>query len=298
MRDPYAAFEALVAPARPSATLPRLIIGTVLTVVLFFSLIYCVSALLTVLSSAETLQRYDTALATGNTPLGVLANLYVFALVIIALAITLKQVHGRTLQSVIGDLNRARTQFLRVIWFLVILHLVLMVLLPGNPRAEPEPNMDLSRWLVFLPLALPAILIQTSAEELAFRGYLQSQLAARFAHPVIWLTVPAILFGLLHYDTITQGDNAGVVLLWATAFGLASADITARAGTLGPAIALHFMNNGAAILVAAPTGNFDGLALYTYPFSLDDAGSLWIWAPVDLMVLFISWLVTRLALRC
>jgi len=76
-----------------------------------------------------------------------------------------------------------------------------------------------------------------------------------------------------------------------------AADITARAGTLGPAIALHFMNNFAAILLTAPQGNFDGLALYTVPISLTDGSSIWAWAPVEFMVLFCSWLTARIAIR-
>ncbi len=86
-------------------------------------------------------------------------------------------------------------------------------------------------------------------------------------------------------------------MLWATLFGLAAADLTARAGTLGPAIALHLVNNFNAIALAAPEGAFDGLALYTYPFSLASSEALIAWAPIDLMILFCSWLTARLALR-
>lgn len=297
MRDSYEPYEALVAPARPTAALSRLALGLVFTIILFYSLIFCLSALLGLVFSGDTLARYDAALRTGESPLGVMANLYVFGLAAIALTITLRHIHARDILSVIGDLGLAKAQFIRICLYLASLHLVLMVVLPAHPDAVPTPNMNLSDWLILLPLALPAVLVQTGTEELFFRGYLQSQLAARYAQRIIWMGVPALVFGLLHYDTATMGDNALLVTLWATAFGVAVADLTARSGTLGPAVALHFMNNVGAILLAAPDGNFDGLALYTYPFSLDDADAVWIWAPIDMMVLFISWLCARIAIR-
>ncbi len=52
-----------------------------------------------------------------------------------------------------------------------------------------------------------ACLIQTGAEELVFRGYLQQQLAARFASPLIWMVLPALIFGAVHYDPATAGPN-------------------------------------------------------------------------------------------
>lgn len=297
MRDSYEPYEALVAPARPTAPLPRLALGLTFTIILFYSLIFCLSALLGVLFSDEALARYDSTLRTGDSPLGVLANLYIFGLAAIALTITLKQIHARDIASIIGNLALAKTDFGRVCVYLAALHLVLFLLLPGHADAAPKPSMAVFEWLILLPLALPAVLIQTGTEELIFRGYLQSQLAARYSNRFIWMLVPALLFGMLHYDTGALGDNAMLVMIWATAFGVAVADLTARSGTLGPAIALHFVNNVAAILLSAPEGNFDGLALYTYPFSLDDPDAVWIWAPVDIMILFLSWLSARLAIK-
>jgi DNA-directed RNA polymerase subunit RPC12/RpoP len=40
------------------------------------------------------------------------------------------------------------------------------------------------------------VLIQTGAEEVLFRGYLQQQLAARFASPIAWMVLPSAIFAL------------------------------------------------------------------------------------------------------
>src|SRR5690606_23395048 len=116
-------------------------------------------------------------------------------------------------------------------------------------------------WLLLLPLSLTAVLVQTSAEEILFRGYIQQQLAARFASPLIWMVAPAVIFGLLHYRP-DAGANGGLIMLWAAGFALAAADLTARAGTLGPAIALHFMSNTSALLILSAEGTLSGLALF------------------------------------
>ncbi|MGK7651264.1 CPBP family intramembrane glutamic endopeptidase [Roseovarius sp. B08] len=297
MSDAYRPHEALVAAARPTASLVRLVLGAVMLSVLFLSLIFATSALLNVIVPGTPMDDTVTALERGDTPYGVLANLYVFGFILFALAITGRTVHNRTLPSFIGDPGRARHHFGRVCLYMVGLHVALSLLLPATPDLVPETNLNPSLWLSFLPLALPALLIQTGAEELVFRGYLQSQLAARFASPRVWLIVPSILFGLLHHDPIMNGDATWLIVGWATLFGIAAADLTARTGTIGAALGLHFVNNFFAILVVAPENNLDGLALYTYPFALGDTDTLWVWAPLDLMLLLVSWLTARLALR-
>jgi membrane protease YdiL (CAAX protease family) len=233
----------------------------------------------------------------GGTPAGVLVNLFLFGLLILALAITLAVLHRRRLAGLIGPPALALRQFRQVTVALLML-VAVMLLLPGDAGTAPRPNMPFGRWLLLLPLGLIGLVIQTAAEEIAFRGYLQSQLAAWIRHPAIWMGLPSAIFALLHYDPVLNGANTWLVVGWAFGFGLAAADLTARSGTLGPAIALHLVNNFGAVLIAAPTGNFDGLALYVYPFSLGDEDILWHWFPIDLMMLGCSWLAARVALRC
>ena len=141
------------------------------------------------------------------------------------------------------------------------------------------------------------LLIQTGSEELLFRGYLQSQLAARLPHPAAWLILPSALFALGHYAPGVYGGNALLVALWAFAFGLAAADLTARSGTIGPALALHFANNLLAIAVVSPQGQMSGLALWQLPFDATDEAAMLGVLPLDLLGILVGWLATRLALR-
>ncbi|MGR3467619.1 MAG: hypothetical protein ACU0CI_07035, partial [Shimia sp.] len=56
---------------------------------------------------------------------------------------------------------------------------------------DADPGVPFRIWLILLPVALILVALQTGAEEIAFRGYLQSALAARFASPVIWMGIPS-----------------------------------------------------------------------------------------------------------
>jgi len=129
-----------------------------------------------------------------------------------------------------------------------------------------------------------------------FRGYLQQQLAARWNAPLIWMAVPSVLFGLAHYDA-DAGSNAWLVVLWAIMFGLMMADLTARAGSLGPAIALHFVNNLMAMLLIGLPESLSGLALYHYPMGMDNEAAIRALLPLDVMFVVVSWLGARLAIR-
>jgi len=292
----YSAHDILVAPARATASLHRLVIGIAIGVPLFLGLSFGYASLLPIVFGSEAWARISPSVAKATSPEGVLINLLTFGSLIVALAIILRLVHKRGLIGVIGPLRPAARQFTRALVAMILLYGVVL-LIPMPESIEPVPNLDLGRWAAFLPLALIGLFLQVFAEELVFRGYLQSQLAARFASPLIWMVLPSLAFGALHFDPASFGSNAWLVIGWAGLFGLATADLTARFGTLGPATALHFINNFSAILIAAPKGQFDGLALYVYPFTMEDDGAVLAMMPVDLLILVCGWLAIRLALR-
>jgi hypothetical protein len=87
-----------------------------------------------------------------------------------------------------------------------------------------------------------------------------------------------------------------LVVIWAGLFGAAMADLTARAGNLGPAIAVHFINNVMALLIVALPDQLGGAALYLLPFGMSDAEAMRAWMPADFFTTFVMWLVARLTI--
>jgi membrane protease YdiL (CAAX protease family) len=291
----YRAHEALAAPARGKAQLWRLLVGAILIAGVFLlGYQFLERMLLTLLGPAGLA---DLTGATGRSSrVSVLFLLFSFGLIILSVAVALRVAHNRGFLPVLGAPRLFARQFLSVLAMMVLLYAVLAILPPWDMGAPLVRNLSFGAWLLVLPFALAAVLVQVSAEEILFRGYLQQQLAARFATPVIWLGVPSALFGLGHYAPEAV-SYAPLIALWSALFGLAMADLTARAGTLGPAIALHFANNAVAILLVSTPDGLSALALYHSPFDLSDAVVVRAWLPVEFATILVSWLAARLAIR-
>lgn len=288
----YEPHDSLIRPARMSASPARLILGTVMVVAIYLSLLFMfANALPSFLGPGLLNALYDE-----DGPAYVLLLLFQFGFMIVALSMVLRTIHRRQLRTLIGRRDRAVRDFWVCMTYLAPLYLLFWIM-PMPEGFQLEAHKRLIQWLLIVPLALPLIMVQISAEELAFRGYLQSQLAARFRHPLIWMGIPSTLFGLLHYSPELAGENAWMLVAWSAVFGAAAADLTARSGTLGPALALHFVNNVFAILFAAPEGEMDGAALYTFPLALDAPGLATTLLPLELVMTLCAWLCCRLALR-
>ncbi|WGW04188.1 CPBP family intramembrane glutamic endopeptidase [Tropicibacter oceani] len=293
----YAPHERLVLHARRKPEIWRLMLGLMLIAIVMYALSRAFFAILQVVASEQTYFDVYSSIQTATTPSGLLVLLFLMGAMGIGTMVAAELVHQRPAATLFGPRRAFWGDFRRVLVAMAALTLALYALPPWGLIEGTTPNLPLGDWLRLLPLTLIALLIQTGSEELLFRGYLQSQLAARFQRPGVWLVLPSALFASLHYAPQMYGDNAIYVVLWAFAFGLAAADLTARSGTLGPAIALHLVNNFSAMALVSMQGDMSGLALYHLPFGPEDAGALGALLPIDLAVIGVSWLAARLALR-
>lgn len=297
MRWPdYSPHAIFVAPARERPSIWLFLVGLCVAATAFIALNTLFFDFLYSVTGDNSGQIYEDILG-GATPFGMYVQLFTFGLITLSVALVVRLLHRRAMRSLLGPGHPFLRQFTQVCVMLILLTLVLFILPPWDMGESYVPNMALGYWLLLLPLSLLAVLVQSSAEEVLFRGYIQQQLAARFSSPLIWMLLPSALFGFLHYMPATAGENALIVAIWAGIFGLLMADLTARSGTLGPAIALHFINNVSAILIISLPDNLAGLALYVAPFSLDNTELLRAWLPVDFMLMLVFWLGARLAIR-
>ena len=232
-RPAYAAHARFVEPARAVSDLRLLLIGTLVIEAVFQASVHLMEPFLMLVPLAPP----DEVLG-GTTPRGLLIQLSSFAILGLAVVIVSRRLHGRGFASLIGPPDLTLRQLLRVSLLLGALVLV----------------------IEFLPL------IQTGAEELFYRGYIQQQLAARFNQTWVWMVVPSLLFALAHYSPSSPPTEAAQYVIWSFLFGLAAADLTARSGTLGPAIAFHLVNNALAFLLYGDAGGLDsGLSLFLFP---------------------------------
>ncbi|OIQ43980.1 MAG: CAAX protease [Roseobacter sp. MedPE-SW] len=289
----YSAHEALVAPGRPRPQLWRLLLGLCVIAAVSYALNLVVFAVLLEFTSVAWL----VSLEHGDTPVALLIILATFGFLTLGVGLAAGLLQHRSLASLIGAPGLLGQQFTRTCLGGLAVFAVILILPPYDFGAPLVANLHWQLWLGLLPLSLLALLVQVSAEELVFRGYLQQTLAARFRNPVIWLGVPSALFGAAHYMPQEAGDNAILICLWAMGFGLLMADLTARAGTLGPAIAVHFINNIVALLILGSPSSLSGLALYLLPYEMSDVDAMRPWLVVDCATMLVLWLAARLAIR-
>lgn len=289
----YAPHEQLVRPGRAHAQLWKLVVGLLSIGVFVFAL----NTLLIGVVAGAGSEVWAQSVLTGDSPAAMYLLLGSFGIVILAVALAARQLQHRSLGSIIGPMTLTIAQFWSVLRILMILWVVVLILPPYDMGAPLENNLPLSTWLVLLPLSLLAVLIQVSAEEILFRGYIQQALAARFRSPLIWMIMPSALFALGHYQPGQAGENAALIALWAGMFGILMADLTARAGTLGPAIAVHLFNNMIALLFISLPDSLNGLSLFLVPYEMSDTDLLRSWLLADFAMMLVAWLGARLALR-
>lgn len=293
----YSAHERLVLPARTNPQLWKLALGAIVAFVIMNALHRAFFALVYATQSSDTYLDVTQAIQVADTPLGMLLLLFLMGALGVATVVAAELLQKRSLASLVGPRRAFVGQFGKVALALTALTFVLWLVPPWGLPEGTTANMALGQWLVMMPLSLVAIAIQTGSEELFFRGYLQTQLAARFKQVGVWMVVPSALFALGHYAPSVHGDNAWIVTLWAFLFGMAAADLTARSGSLGPAIALHLINNATAMTIVSLDGDMSGLALYTLPFGTNDEAAVRALLPLDLAALGVSWLAARVALK-
>ncbi len=288
-----APFDAFVEPARARPALWRLALGLVLVVAASFGLLVAIeTAAWSALDADLHARLFDRATARAH-PAGTLLVLGSFVAPLLAVPLAAFLVHGRRPGSLIGPPGRAARDFARAAGAAAAVAAAYLLL--WSLAFDSEPGLRPALWALYALPAMALIAVQTGAEELLFRGYLQTQLAARFRSPLAWAVLPSLAFGALHWDPALPWATAAMIVATTAAFGLIAADLTARTGTLGAAWGLHFANNVAAIALVAPPGLLSGLALRLTPYGEADAIMLPVLA-ADLAALGATWLACRWAL--
>ena len=296
----YAPHVAFVAPARASSALIQTVVGFIAVEFLYGVGRQTLDFFLINLAPEAAANVIDRV-----SPGAILWDLFAFGLMIAVLALVVWKTHDRGLGSLIGNARVARRDFLRAFIGAAVLFLTLELALPWWGSDTPTMQ-SLHYWLLLLPWSLLALLVQTSAEELFYRGYLQQQLAARFRQTWVWLIVPNVAFASVHWFNEAAFEDSTRYVIWAFMFGVAASDLVARSGSLGAAIGFHLANNAFAFLVVGERGAPDsGLALFLIPpFAEPPDAALLPAEPilniglgVDIGILVLAWLAVRVAIR-
>ncbi|MEL6681973.1 MAG: CPBP family intramembrane glutamic endopeptidase [Pseudomonadota bacterium] len=285
----HPAFLQYVEPARAFPALWRVIFGLVLWAALAMGFAVVVAVLVSLFRPDLMAEE---SIFGGTTPFGVVSFLGVFGGAFLAIWLVARALHNRGLRSLIGTGPVLRNFFIGAGVFLGLQAINIGL---WHIFYDSVPNVSLDVFLFWLPILVVVLVLQTGAEELAFRGYVMQQLAARFASPVVWMVVPPILFALMHFNPSSYGPLTWVVIGLIFFLAMLWADLTRVTGNLGAAWGWHFANNFIVFGVLGSPGEMDGLAMRVTPY--DVVGT----PPVAYLgfvaTLLLTWAILRRLLR-
>lgn len=246
-------------------TLPRLALGTLVVVLVWFAATAAalvVGTYLYVRSGAAAGPKgfVETFMAT---PTGVIVTLLSFAGIWLGLWIAMRWIHREALSSLIGNSRRIVWPSLlkglaAVLITSALSELLLYALHPGIERAP----VAWSTWLVVLVPMVLLVFLQTSSEEMLFRGYLLRALAFRFRSPLVWAQLPLFVFTVLHWSAASSSLNAAV-LVSIGAFAVLLTVLVYATGNLSAAFGAHLGNNLTSFLFISHQDGLGAFALFS-----------------------------------
>lgn len=264
---PFRAFVAKTAEGRNS--LPRILIGTFIIVAIWLA------GTVVLLAAGAVAWEHGwlpgpPRTGEGNllgsffeTRTGMAAMILTLGSIWPGVWLVMRLLHRRRLKTLFGADDRLDWRAFRraAVAAIVAATLLSLVNLATDPSVT-RSDLDLGSWTVLLlPLAL-VLLIQTSAEEILFRGYLLQSLAGRFRSPWIWAVLPALVFAACHWSPGALPWMNGAVLFSIALFAGLAVWLVRRTGNLGTAMGFHFGNNLVALLFVSSSRDGEPLALY------------------------------------
>jgi len=200
----------------------------------------------------------------SKSPLGLALMLLPFSLLLVSTLIAVRLLHQRPIGTLIG--SRGRISWLQawrgfVLFFLLgaIVSIVESLIYPGRYSLNPSFMDTLPIFLVGLVL----IPIQTSAEEVFFRGYLLQGLGRLTQNWLLLSLANGILFTLPHLSNPEAEGQFWLAALNWFASGVFLTLVTLRSSSLNLALGIHAAINLFAFCVAGyPDAVFPTFSLF------------------------------------
>lgn len=294
------AFNAFISPAKDDFALWRTGVTFLggIVVYLFWSaiLLFGVGVILGGRYGLPDTMRIVEGVELGATPLQMAMLLATF-IPMVGAAMLMVILYGRSPMSLFGPRKNFLRYFVIAAAIIIAFNMLYFALVRVFGADDLAPHLPLATWAWNLAWVVPLLLIQITAEELVFRGFLVQQLASRFKSPIWWMVLPSVIFGLGHFDPSIDPILAIALVFSTVIFGIIAVDLTRQTGSLAAAMGLHFANNFVAMLIVATPDKMSGLALFHSSISIHDTDKMLPHVVIGTVVLVVIWLIARRALR-
>jgi hypothetical protein len=219
---------------------------------------------------AESMDDFLLALANAFTTVGIDSNLYLVLMIftffggLVFLLIGIKYIHKRSVLLVLttrSKLDWSRIFFAFSIWFVIGL-LVFAISYYYAPE-DYVWNFKLVPFLILVLVSFFLLPIQTSMEEVLFRGYLMQGFGILFKKGIITLIVTSVIFGLLHGANPEVEKLGWIMMIYYIGTGLLLGIFAIMDEGIELSLGFHAANNiQAAVMVTANWAAFQTEALF------------------------------------
>ncbi|MFD0763141.1 CPBP family intramembrane glutamic endopeptidase [Lutibacter aestuarii] len=208
---------------------------------------------------AENTQEFMDAAINNFTNLGIDSNLYLLLMIftflggLMALLLGVKTIHKRKITSLVT--SRTKIDWSRIFYAFGVWGLIGVLMIAIGYYLEPENYVWNFKPVSFILLVIVSFLflpIQTSMEELLFRGYLMQGFGTWFKKSFVALILTAVIFGLLHGLNPEVEKLGWISMVYYIGTGLVLGVFTLMDEGTELALGFHAANNiVAAVLVTA-----------------------------------------------
>lgn len=172
-----------------------------------------------------------------------------FSFVLIGIMLSVKFIHKRSVLSVFTtrkSFDWKRFGFSFLVWGLVMFAFMILSM---NTGTQIEWNLNVTTFIPLLFISLFLIPIQTTAEELLFRGFLFQGFGFVFKKGWISIFLTGTLFGLLHLANPEVTKIGNIILLFYIGTGVFMAIISHMDDGIELSMGYHTINNIFASLI-------------------------------------------------
>jgi hypothetical protein len=242
-----------------------------LGIVFFFWQIIGIIPLVAVASvKAGSVDKFVESAKDQFMSLGIDSNLYLFLALftlisgLLGLLLGVKYIHNRFIKNIITSrsaVDWSRIGFAFMLWFMISLGILMI-----GVFAEPENllwNFKPIPFAILMIISFLFIPLQTSFEELLFRGYLMQGLGVLAKNRWLPLLLTSIVFGLLHGANPEVEKLGWGIMVFYIGTGLFFGIVTLMDEGTELALGLHAANNiVAAVFITTDWAAFQTEALY------------------------------------
>ncbi|MEA5569556.1 CPBP family intramembrane glutamic endopeptidase [Calothrix sp. UHCC 0171] len=235
-----------------------LIIGSIVTAI-FIGIIFNLRGL----SLADVEQQFEGFLKSASVDSFIAINLqFIFFAVGIFLAV--KLLHQRKFLSLVSAESKINWKRLFAgfgVWFLIQAILIAIGLITDSQNYRFTFNP--SQWFPLLIAALILTPIQTSSEELFFRGYLIQGLSCITKNKFLLIVITGLLFMFPHLLNPEVKRGAILMAIYYFSFGALATFLTLKDNRLELALGIHAANNLSLIFINTEDSVIPTSAIWT-----------------------------------